>query len=110
MTAHSVSAADHITKLMSGFDNTTIIGFTESSGSAQGVTPTDLDLGMFSFSSSLMLNKDGSVFIDSGTDYQSGIEVDIKVPYDKQALTALFDDGKDYLMDYSLEYLAEMER
>ena len=57
-----------------------------------------------------MLNKDGSVFIDSGTDYQSGIEVDIKVPYDNQALTALFDDGKDYLMDYSLEYLAELER
>ena len=110
VTAHSVSAADHITKLMSDFDNTTIISFTESSGSAQGVSPTNLDLGMFSFSSSLMLNKDGSVFIDSGTDYQSGIEVDIKVPYDKQALTALFDDGKDYLMDYSLEYLAELER
>ena len=32
----SVSAADHLTKLMSGFENTTVMGFTGPSGSAQG--------------------------------------------------------------------------
>ena len=110
VSAHSVSAADHITKLMSSFDNTTVIGFTESSGSAQGVSPSTLDHGMLSFSSSLMLNKDGSIFIDSGTDVQSDIDVDIKVPFDEKALTEIFDNGSDHLMNVSLEYLADLDR
>ena len=110
VTEHSVSAADHLTKLMSTFDNTTVIGFTEPSGSAQGVSPITLDSGMFSFSSSLMLNQDGTIFIDSGTDYQSDNHLDIRVPYDEKAVRALFDDDRDYLMDYSLDYLENMER
>ena len=107
VTAHSVSAADHLTKVMNDFDNTTVIGFTEPSGSAQGVSPIQLDRGTFSYSSSLMLNKDGTVFIDSGTDLQSGNTLDIKIPFDENAVKALFDDGRDYLMDKSLEYLEE---
>ncbi|MBQ8967790.1 S41 family peptidase [Ruminococcus sp.] len=110
VTAHSVSAADHLTHVMSSFDNTTVMGFTEPSGSAQGVTPTYLESGVFQFSESLMLNRDGSIFIDSGTDWQSENELDIKVPYDQKALKALFDDGEDYLMDQCLDYLANLER
>ena len=110
VNAHSVSAADHLSKLMSSFDNTTVIGFTEPSGSAQGVSPNRLESGMFSISSSLMMNKDGTVFIDSGTDYQSDNELDIRVPFDETAAEEIFDNENDYLMDYTLNYLADMER
>ena len=57
-----------------------------------------------------MLNKDGSVYIDSGTDVQSDIDVDIKVPFDEKALTEIFDNGSDHLMNVSLEYLADLDR
>lgn len=110
VTAHSVSAADHLTKVMSAFDNTTVIGFTEPAGSAQGVVMLPLTEGSLAYSMGLMLNEDGSVFIDSGTDFQSGNDVDIKVPFDDKAITALFDNDEDYLLEYSLEYLANMER
>lgn len=110
VTEHSVSAADHLTKVMTDFENTTVIGFTEPAGSAQGVSGVELGNATFAYSSSLMLNEDGSVFIDSGVDHQSGDDVGIKIPLDEQALEALFVNGEDYLMDKSLEYLANSER
>lgn len=110
VTDHSVSASDHLTKVMTDFGNTTVIGFTEPAGSAQGVTGIYFASGRLGYSGSLMLNADGSIFIDSGADYQSGDDVQIKVPFDERALNALFDNGEDYLMNYSLELLADMER
>ena len=105
VTAHSVSAADHLTHVMNDFENTTVMGFTEPSGSAQGVSPIILDSGYFCYSSSLMLNRDGTIFVDSGTDCQSGNTLDIRIPYDEQALHALFDEHKDYLMEQALDLL-----
>ena len=110
VTAHSASAADHMAKVMTDFDNATVIGFTEPAGSAQGVAGIDLKSGTLAYSAALMLNKDGTVFVDSGTDYQADDDVQIKVPFDEQAFDALFNDGEDYLLNYSLEYLANMDR
>lgn len=110
VTARSVSAADHMTKVMTNFDNTTVIGFTEPAGSAQGVASVTLKSGSLAYSAALMLNEDGTVFVDSGTDLQADDDVQIKVPFDEQAFQALFDNGEDYLLDYSLDYLANMER
>ncbi|MBO4867374.1 MAG: peptidase S41 [Ruminococcus sp.] len=106
----SVSAADHLTKLMSGFENTTVMGFTGPSGSAQGVSPISLKSGTFSYSSSLMLNKDGTIFIDCGTDMQADDDAEVIIPFDENALHAIFDDGNDYLMDKAVEYLDKLER
>ena len=108
--SHSVSAADHLTKLMSGFENTTVMGFTGPLGSAQGVSPIKLKSGMFSYSSSLMLNKDGTVYIDCGTDYNADDDAEVIVPFDEKAFREIFDEGNDYLMDTAVKYLEEMER
>ena len=107
---HSVSASDHLTHVLNELDNVTVMGFTESSGSAQGVSPIKLESGYFSYSSSLMLNKDGSIFIDCGSDMQSDSHLDVKVPFDEEAFDAIFVDEKDYLMDKSLELLENTER
>ena len=106
----SVSAADHLTKLMSGFENTTVMGFTGPSGSAQGVSPIELKSGMFSYSSSLMLNQDGTIYIDCGTDMQSGDNAEVIIPFDENAMHEIFDEGNDYLMDKAVEYLSDLER
>lgn len=110
VTDHSVSAADHLTKVMTDLSNTTVMGFTEPAGSAQGVSYIGLASGDLYYSAALMLNKDGSVFIDSGTDYQSGDDVHIKVPFDEEAFDALFERNEDHLMELSLDMLANMER
>ena len=62
---------------MSGFENTTVMGFTGPLGSAQGVSPIKLKNGMLSYSSSLMLNKDGTVYIDCGTDYNADDDAEV---------------------------------
>lgn len=108
VNADSVSAADHLCKIMSGMENVTIMGFTEPNGSAQGVTSCTLEKGLLGYSGSLILNRDGSVFIDSGTDYESGDDIDIRVPFDKEAIRALYENGEDYLMDKALERFAQM--
>lgn len=100
VNAQSVSAADHLVSIMQGIPNVKIIGFTESNGSAQGVSGIAFDNGAtLSFSGSLVLNSDGSVFIDSSaSDMESGNGVDVIVPFDEEAIAALFDNGEDYLL------------
>ena len=53
-----------------------------------------------------MLDRDGSIFIDAGTDKHSTDDIDIKVPFDDKAIHAIFDEDKDYLLDLALERLA----
>ncbi|MGN0679673.1 MAG: S41 family peptidase [Oscillospiraceae bacterium] len=105
VNSDSVSAADHFVKVMRGFENVTVMGFTKSNGSAQGVGSVVLDYGSLCFSSSLILDRDGSVFIDAGVDGICGNDVDIKVPFDEDAVRVLFDNGGDYVMQKALEYL-----
>lgn len=102
---NSVSAADHFALVMQGMPDVKIIGFTEPNGSAQGVGGVYFDNNaVLGFSGSLLLDENGEVSVDSGADYESGNGVDIIVPFDEEAVKAIFDDGRDYLMEKALEY------
>ncbi len=105
VNSQSVSAADHLTKIMSQFDNVTVMGFTEPNGSAQGISIIDGEQGSIILSTSALLDENGNIFIDSGTDRQSGDDLDIKIPFDEKAVNELFDKGNDYLLDKALELL-----
>lgn len=105
VNSDSASAADHFVKVMRGFENVTAMGFTKPNGSAQGVGSVVLENGALSFSSSLILDNDGSVFIDAGADGISANDIDIKVTFDGNAVHTLFDEGGDYIMQKALEYL-----
>lgn len=107
VNSDSTSAADHFVKVMRGFENVTVMGFTKTNGSAQGVGSVGMENGVLAFSSSLVLNKDGSVFVDAGTSGICGNNVDVKVPFDENAVRVLFDEGGDYVMQKALEYLAD---
>ena len=103
VNANSVSAADHLTFVMQGMENVTIFGFTEPNGSSQGIGGIKLENGQFVFSNALLLDENGDVLIDSGADYESGNDIDVRVPLDEEAIEALFVNGEDYLMQYALE-------
>lgn len=101
----SASASDHMATVMSQFDNVTVMGFTKSCGCAQGVTIIMMSSGGISLSGSLMLNEDGTVWIDAGADMKSGSPLDIRVPLDEDAVKAIFVDDTDYLLEKALEHL-----
>ena len=103
VNANSVSAADHLTFIMQGMENVTVFGFTEPNGSSQGIGGIKLENGQFVFSNALLLDENGDVLIDSGADYESGNDIDVRVPLDEKAIEALFINGEDYLMQYALD-------
>ncbi len=103
VNANSVSAADHLTYVMQGMENVTVFGFTESNGSSQGIGGIKLENGQFVFSNALLLDENGDVLIDSGADYESGNDIDVRVPLDEKAIEALFINGEDYLMQQAIE-------
>lgn len=101
----SVSASDHMAAVMGRLDNVTVMGFTKSCGSAQGVTRIMTSSGSVSLSGSLTLNEDGTVWIDAGADMKSGSTLDVRVPLDEEAVKAIFVDDTDYLMEKAIEHL-----
>ncbi len=105
----SISAADHLVSVLSGFPDITVMGFTKTNGSAQGIGGLELESGMLQFSSSLLLDKNGDVFIDSGASFESKNSIEVKVPFDKQAVEALFDRGEDYLLNKAVQYMRNGE-
>lgn len=106
VNSNSVSAADMMTKEAEGLENMTVIGFTGPNGSSQAIGVKAAQNGSISFSNCIVLDKDGSILIDSGTDRQSTDGDDVKiVPFDEKAIHVLFNDGNDYLLDTALDIL-----
>lgn len=104
----TVSAGDIMTKEMEGLENVTVIGFTEPNGSSQAVGMKAGKCGTLSFSNCVVLDENGEIAIDSGIDRQSGDGDGVKIiPFDGEAIRALFDEGRDYLMDKALEMLEQ---
>ena len=101
---NSASASDHLTMVMQGMENVTVMGFTEPNGSGQGLNGIHLESGDLSFSSALMMHKNGEIYIDSGMDRESGNQIDVVIPFDAEAVRVLFDEGGDYVLQKCLEY------
>ncbi len=107
VNANTVSAGDHFTMAASEYPNVTVMGFTHSNGSCQGVNSVNFEYGMLSYSGALLLNEDGSVFVDTDYSRQAVVPLDVKIPFDLQAVSSLFDEGEDYVLEKAMEYLEE---
>ena len=95
-----VSAGDHFIKMMKGYPNVTVVGFTCSNSSGQAVRALEIsDKEQLSYSAVPAMNEDGSVYVDAGADRESAVGIDVIVPMDEKAVKALFDEGKDYILD-----------
>lgn len=101
---NSASASDHLTMVMQEMENITVMGFTEPNGSGQGLNGICLESGDLSFSSALMMHRNGDIYIDSGVDRESGNQIDVVVPFDREAVRVLFDEDRDYVLQKCLEY------
>lgn len=101
----TISAGDHFTQMMSEHENVTVMGFTTTNGSGQGIRGISLAGGMLQFSSVPVLDAEGNIFIDTDASGVSRVPLDVKIPFDEEAVRALFDDGEDYVLDYALNYL-----
>ncbi len=100
----SASASDHLTMVMQGMENVKVMGFTEPNGSGQGLNGIILESGDLSFSSALMMNRNGEIYIDSGVDRESGNQIDVVIPFDEEAVRVLFEEEGDYVLQKCLEY------
>ena len=105
VNAECISAGDHLIYAMSEFENVLVMGFTKSNGSGQAVNSIILESGYLSYSSIPTLDGEGNILIDSGTDHVTGVPLDIKVPFNENAVAALFDEKEDYLLSYALRYM-----
>lgn len=103
VNANTCSAGDHFAMLASAFPNVTIMGFTHSSCSAQGIGVVQFGHSMLTYSSVLLLNEDGTVFIDTDETREATVPLDVRIPFDEKAVKSLFDDGEDYVLSYVLD-------
>ena len=105
VNAASISAADHFTALLDKCPNVTVMGFTGSNSSGQAVQGIHIsDNEEFSLSTVPVLDEEGDIFIDTGTDGNSGVGIDHIIEFDENAVHALFDEDEDYVLDYALDY------
>ena len=109
VNAGTGSAGDHFTQLASAFPNVTVMGFTHSSCSAQGMHVVQFDYGYLSYSAVLLLQEDGTVFIDTDSSREATVSLDIQIPFDGEAVTALFEQGEDYVLQYAMKYLKKQD-
>lgn len=105
VNSETISAGDHLTQILSGYDNVTVMGFTPSNGSGQGVRGITFSDGQLTYSAVPVLNEDGTIFVDSDASRVSQIMLDEKIPFNKNTVRALFDEGRDYMLEYAAEYL-----
>lgn len=105
VNAYSASAADHLSTVLGKFDNITVMGFTPSNGSAQGVNGVHLNAGTLQFSSALLLNENGDIFIDAAADRISRNPLELTIPFDEAAMTAIFINDEDYVLNVALQEL-----
>ena len=100
VNAKCVSAGDDMTYIMGSLPNVKVMGFTRSNSSCQAVTGVGLEEGEISFSAVPTLFPDGEIAIDTYSDHVGRTPFDEKIPFDQEAIDAIFDKGEDYLLDY----------
>jgi hypothetical protein len=91
---------DDMTYIMGQFPNVKVMGFTSSNSSCQATTGIDFGAGGISFSAVPNLLENGEIAIDTYTDHIGRTPFDEKIPFDETAITTIFDNGEDYLLDY----------
>ena len=105
VNAATGSAGDHFTQLTSAFPNVTVMGFTHSGCSAQGMHGVEFEYGTLTYSAVLLLNEDGTIFIDTDSSREATVPLDVQIPFDEEAVKGLFDQREDYVLQYAMAYL-----
>ncbi|MBR1773456.1 MAG: hypothetical protein IJ749_06105 [Eubacterium sp.] len=103
VNAQTVSAGDDMVYMMGDFPNVKVMGTTKSNNSCQAVQGMEISTGQFAFSVVPNLTEDGEIAIDTLTDHESRVPFDEYIPMDEELITAIFDNGEDYILKYAAE-------
>lgn len=90
---------------MGNMDNVTIAGLTKSNASGQAIGYIPTHNGGLSYSAMPVLDENGNLYIDTGTDHKSKLHFDVKIPLDSKALVRIFEQDEDYVLDYAMTHL-----
>lgn len=105
VNSETASAAELFTYFMGNLDNVTIMGMTKTVGSAMATGGYELNWFQLYFPIMLVLDEEANVLIDSDASGISNMPLDVQIPLDDEAFSAIFEEGKDYVLDYAVEYL-----
>ena len=100
VNASTVSAGDDMVYMMGAYPNVQVTGLTRSNSSCQAVIGMTMRAGTLAFSSVPNLLPSGEVAIDTFADHVGRTPFDAYVPFDQEAITAIFDQGEDYVLNY----------
>ena len=103
VNAQTVSAGDDMVYMMGDFPNVKVMGTTKSNNSCQAVQGMEISTGQFAFSVVPNLTEDGEIAIDTLTDHESRVPFDEYIPMDEELITAIFDNGEDFILKYAAE-------
>ena len=104
------SCGDIFASYMSRCPNATVMGITTTWGSAQTMGGQCLlSDGQIYVSYPVMatLDENGEVYLDAGPDRVSSVELDVRIPLDREAVEALYNSDEDYELDFAVQYLAD---
>jgi len=105
----SASAAEGFAYNMAELPNVSVAGMMGTNGSFGTITDGFVlmsDNFLVIFPRIACVEEDGRVMIDTDASGNGGVEPDIKIPVNEDAVHALFDGKKDYELDYVLSWLA----
>ena len=105
----SASAAEGFAYNMAELPNVSVAGMMGTNGSFGTISDGFVlmpDNFLVLFPKIACVEEDGHVMIDTDASGNGGVKPDIKIPVNEEAVHILFDEKKDYELDYVLSWLA----
>lgn len=105
--ANTISAGEGFVYNAKKLNNVKTAGITGTNASFASIEKVMLMPGnyMVIFPQTACCDENGTIMIDSDASGVGGIKPDIRIPLNSTAVTALYQDGKDYELEYILAYL-----
>lgn len=107
VNAQTVSGGDHFVSVASTFPNVEVMGFTTTACAGQGIHAVVFEDCALTYSAVLLLQKDGSVFLDTDAKGTATVALDHRVMLDENAVHAIFEEQRDYVLEQAMQMLSE---
>lgn len=102
------SAGDSMAWFLSKCPNVTLMGVTDSNGvdqNAGGICVMSEGLFAVGYPNGLVLGENSLPLIDTKADRKTFVPLDVRIAPTWDYVSSVFEDGKDYELDYALQYL-----
>lgn len=107
---NTVSAGDGMADMLADFPNVTLMGITPTNSSCQGTGGESYLAGghfVIRYPVFLEVDANGDPLIDTDTNREVRIPLEVEIPLDEKAILAIFEEGKDYELEYAVSWLGD---